>query len=64
MNNWNDFEDRLAEIEKWGDNHQRRLSEMNKGCFEPQQTKGDQAIVAIIVLLFMVLAAALIGMMQ
>jgi hypothetical protein len=64
MNNWNDFEDRISEIEKWGENHQRRLSEMNKGCFDAQQTKGDQAIVAIIVLLFMVLAAALIGMMQ
>jgi hypothetical protein len=64
MNNWNDFEDRIHEIEKWGENHQRRLSEMNKGCFDAKQAKGNQAIVAIIILLFMVLAAALIGMMQ
>jgi hypothetical protein len=64
INNWKNFEDRIPEIEKWGDNHQRRLSEMNKGCFDAKQEKGDQAIVAIIILLFMVLAAALIGMMQ
>jgi hypothetical protein len=64
MHNWNDFEDRIHEIKKWGDNHQRRLEEMNKGCFDANQAKGDQAIVAIIVLLFMFLAAALIRMMQ
>jgi hypothetical protein len=62
MNNWNDFEDRISEIEKWGENHQQRLSEMNKGCFEPQPSKWINVAAALLVLILMAFVAAFMSL--
>jgi len=60
MHNWNNFENRLPEIEKWADNHAKRLEAMNKGCFEERPSKLGATLVVIGAIFLMALLIAML----